>query len=72
MNIFLGICLIAVALCLRFIIRKRKFNRRNQFGLETFKSYEDSIATPMVDNVIGCAGAIILVLGIVLIVIGLK
>ena len=70
-SIFLGICLIALAIWMGFNRKKKRFNRTNQYGVQEFKSYEHAVGSDLTDKALGCLGGIMGMLAFFLILWGL-
>jgi hypothetical protein len=49
----LGISLLLIGLFIRLAIGRRRFNRRNAFGIQQFQSYDQNLVTRSGE---GCAG----------------
>ena len=61
-----GIVFIISSLYLSFGRGKRKFNRRNVAGRETFRSYEQSLFTRWLENSTSFLSILLMVLGIII------
>ncbi len=68
--IFLGIASIVLSIVVYFLVGRRKFYRRNQAGIETFKSYSSSIFARSLDLLLKILAVILFLGGIFLIAIG--
>ena len=60
----IGIICITISIYLRYWRGKRKFNRRNLAGLETFNSYKDSLLTIYLENFARFLSILLMVVGI--------
>ena len=65
-------CLIAVsiAVAIRFIIGRRRFNRRNLSGQQQFSSYSKGLVVGFIERLLMIASGIIVVVGLVLFLAG--
>ncbi len=61
-----GIVFILLAIYLKFWRGKRKFYRRNQFGLETFETYEKSLYVSYWENFIQFIYIVLAIAGLLL------
>jgi hypothetical protein len=61
-----GPCLVILGMVIRYAIGKRRFNRRNQVGMELFPSYGQAIVTRMAEALGRIIGALLVFVGIVL------
>lgn len=64
--ILVGVILLAAGALLAFWERKRRFDRRNEFGVERFSSYWAKLRAGTVDSVVGVAAVILLSAGVFL------
>ncbi len=53
----------ATGFALNFYINRRKFNRRNVAGLETFGSYEKALATTIAEKIGKFLGLALMIIG---------
>jgi hypothetical protein len=60
-----GPCLIGLGLALRYLIGKRRFNRRNQAGMELFPSYGAAVVTRLTESLGRIIGALLILVGVV-------
>jgi len=56
-----AIILLALGLSLRYIIGKRRFNRRGVAGLQQFKSYSVALITTIVESVVNIIAALLII-----------
>ncbi len=61
-----GIVLIVLSLYLRFWRGKRKFNRRNAAGVETFNTYRGSLFINWLENTASFLSILFMILGIII------
>jgi hypothetical protein len=61
-----GIVFILLSIYLSYWRGKRKFNRRNMAGLETFSTYEKSLTTRWLENSASFISILLMVLGIII------
>ena len=64
--IILAIVLLAVGILIRYIIGKRRFNRRGVGGLQHFKSYGMGLATIFIERVLNIVACLMIIAAIVL------
>ncbi|MCX2681007.1 molybdenum ABC transporter permease [Galbibacter sp. EGI 63066] len=67
-----GILLLAIGIVIRYIISRRKFNRRNPAGLEQFTSFERSIGVRIIELIFSLTGAIFILTGGILLLFSYK
>jgi prolipoprotein diacylglyceryltransferase len=61
-----GITLVLLSLYLSYWRGKRKFNRRNMAGLETFKSYDSSLLAHWLEDSARFLSTVFMILGIII------
>jgi hypothetical protein len=61
--IVLGIVALALGISIKIFVGRRKFYRRNQAGLEGFKSYRNALITPFVETVLTFIAALLIIAG---------
>jgi len=61
-----GIVFILLSIYLKFWRGRRKFNRRNPVGRETFSSYKKAVLVSSFEDLIKTLSTILMVLGIIL------
>ncbi|MEO7214544.1 MAG: hypothetical protein ABIX36_17190 [Mucilaginibacter sp.] len=64
--LLLAIILFVAGLLIRYIIGRRRFNRRGVGGLQHFKSYNTSLIIPVMERVLNIIGALMILAGIAL------
>ena len=64
--LILAIILFVAGLLIRYIIGRRRFNRRGVGGLQHFKSYNTSLIIPVIERVLNIIGALMILAGIAL------
>jgi hypothetical protein len=62
----IGIAFILLSIRLKFWRGKRKFNRRNAAGLETFSSYEKSLSVSYLENFIQFLYIFLMIVGVLI------
>lgn len=66
-----GILLIVIGSVLIYHVRRRRFNRRNPFGLETYQNFESATLNGCYNKFVGLLGSCCMFLGILLLLSGL-
>ena len=66
----LGILLLFFGLFLRYIISRRRFNRRSIAGIQGFKSYSYAIITLTIEKLANALALLCILLAIMLFIIG--
>lgn len=61
-----GPTFIVLGLVIRYAVGKRRFNRRNQFGMELFSSYGPGVVTRIAEALGRITWALLIFVGIVL------
>jgi hypothetical protein len=64
--LILAIFKLVVGLLIRYIIGRRRFNRRGIGGTQYFKSYATSLITPMIERILNIIAALMILAGIYL------
>ena len=64
----IGIIFLAVGFILKYWVNRRRFYRRNQFGVEEFKSFTRSRIISLIEGVTGAVGWLLIIVGIVVVV----
>ena len=62
--LIIAIILFVSGLLIRYIIGRRRFNRREIDGLQHFKSYNTSLVIPIMERVLNIIAAIMILAGI--------
>lgn len=65
----LAIILFLSGIILRYLIKKRKFQRTNYIGVEIFNSYEAAWSTRLLENLGFWLGTLMMIGGVVLLII---
>ena len=66
-----GIALLVLGLIIRYSVGRRRFNRRNPFGNQEYRSYNEALVTRSGE---GCArgiGTLLVLVGLLLVLVGL-
>jgi hypothetical protein len=66
----IGIILLFIGGLIRYKISKRRFNRRNPFGLQQYRSYDESLITRTGEGCVAAIGAVFILAGILLCLVG--
>jgi hypothetical protein len=66
-----GIILLFIGAIIRYVISKRRFNRRNAFGLQQYRSYDEGLVTRTGEGCAGALGILFILAGILLCLAGL-
>lgn len=66
--ITIGILLLISGLLIRYIVNKRRFNRRGEGGLQHFKSYERATVITFIEKIIMMLSMIMLLVGMVFLI----
>jgi len=61
-----AIILLTIGLSLRYIIGKRRFNRRGIAGLQHYKSYGVALITTIVESVVNIIAALLIIGALIL------
>ena len=64
--LIIAIILFVAGLLIRYMIGRRRFNRRGVGGLQYFKSYNTSLVIPVMERVLNIIGALMILAGIAL------
>lgn len=64
--VFIVLVLIALVLgiAIKLFIGRRRFYRRNQAGLQSFRNYLNALITPFVESVLAFIGILLIISGI--------
>jgi hypothetical protein len=65
-----GIIVVLVGFALRYWVNRRRFNRRNFAGLQTFNSYEQKVTVKLFERIVKLVGLGVIAFGIFLILAG--
>lgn len=60
-----GLILISIGLLIRYLIGRRKFNRRNVAGIEVFSSYLTAVAIQFLERLFNLFGFLLVAFGII-------
>lgn len=66
--ITIGVLLLVSGLVIRYIINRRRFNRRGEGGLQHFKSYERATVITFIEKIIMLLSMILLLVGVVFLI----
>lgn len=66
--ITIGISLLVSGLVIRYIINRRRFNRKGEGGLQHFKSYERATVITFIKKIIMLLSMIMLLVGVVFLI----
>lgn len=58
--------MLAVGISIRYIIGKRRFNRRGVAGLQYFKSYDSALITVFIERLVNIIAILMIIFAIVL------
>ncbi|MEO8949926.1 MAG: molybdenum ABC transporter permease [Mucilaginibacter sp.] len=61
-----AIILLVIGLTLRYIISKRRFNRRGIAGMQYFKSYSVALVTTIIERIVNFIAALMIIGAIIL------
>ena len=64
----MGVILFVIGFLGRHFLNSRSFNRRNQMGVEEFKSYTSAAATHFIEKVGYVISGVVMIFGVVLLV----
>lgn len=64
-----GMILLCAGLLIRYLIGRRRFNRKNFVGLQVFSSYLASRLIPILENIFNFLGLILICFGAVMMLI---
>ncbi|SDH50035.1 hypothetical protein [Mucilaginibacter gossypii] len=62
----LSIILLVIGVSIRYIIGRRRFNRRGVAGLPHFKSYEAALLTTYIERFLNIIGTLMIIAAIIL------
>lgn len=67
--IILAIVCLFLSIAIYIFVRRRKFYRRNQSGIETFRSFTSSVLTPLSERILKLVSFILFIAGLWLFVV---
>lgn len=67
-----GWLLLAAGIIIRYIIARRRFNRRGIGGLQHYRSFEGAVGTTILEWVFRWAGILMIIVGILYLLAGLN
>jgi hypothetical protein len=67
----IGTILLLIGGLIRYQIAKRRFNRRNPFGLQRYRTYDEGLFTRVGEGCAGAVGTLFALAGILLCLAGL-
>ena len=59
----MGAILLGTGFALKYMVARRRFNRRNQFGVQVFRSFGHSRLVGLVEGVAGAVGLLLMIAG---------
>jgi len=68
--IILGIVCLFLSIAIYIFVGRRKFYRRNQSGIETFRTYSSSVLTPLGERILKLVSFLLFIAGLLLFVVG--
>jgi len=66
-----GVILLVIGGLIRYRISKRRFNRRNPFGLQRYRTYQEGLVTRVGEGFAGAIGTLLVLAAILLSLAGL-
>lgn len=63
----IGILMLVIGLVIRYFMKRRRFNRRNQYGTQGFKSYEHRNITVFGESLMRMVARLLILAGLVFI-----
>ena len=66
-----GIIMLIIGCLIRYRVGKRRFNRRNPFGLQRYRTYDESLVTRGGEGCAGAIGTLFVLAGLLLVFAGL-
>ncbi len=67
--IILGIVCLFLSIALYIFVSRRKFYRRNQSGIETFRTYSSSVLNPLGERILKLVSFLLFIAGLMLFVV---
>jgi hypothetical protein len=67
----IGVILLIIGSLIRYLVGKSRFNRRNHFGLQRYRSYEEGVVTRAGQGCAGTIGTLFVLAGLLLLFAGL-
>jgi ABC-type uncharacterized transport system permease subunit len=67
--IILGIVCLFLSIAIYIFVGRRKFYRRNQSGIETFRTYSSSVLTPLGERILKLVSFLLFIAGLLLFVV---
>ena len=67
--IILGIICLFLSIAIYIFVGRRKFYRRNQSGIETFRSFTNSVLTPLGERILKLVSFLLFIAGLLLFVV---
>ena len=68
-NLIAGLIILILGIAGKLFVGRREFYRRNEAGVEEFKSYTSAVASTTIERIISFISGIAVVLGLIAIVI---
>jgi len=62
--IVIGIIALILGIAIKLFIGRRRFYRRNQSGLETFRNYKGALIISLLEKVITFIGGLLIIIGV--------
>lgn len=60
-----SILLLALGLFIRYLIGRRRFNRRSIAGMQAFSSYLKGLVITIIETLLNIAGAVLIIIGLI-------
>lgn len=67
--IILGIICLFLSIAIYIFVGRRKFYRRNQSGIETFRTYSSSVLNPLGERILKLVSFLLFIAGLLLFVV---
>lgn len=67
--IILGIVCLFLSIAIYIFVGRRKFYRRNQSGIETFRTYSSSVLNPLGERILKLVSFLLFIAGLLLFVV---
>ncbi len=67
--IILAIVCLFLSIAIYIFVGRRKFYRRNQSGIETFRTYSSSVLTPLGERILKLVSLLLFIAGLLLLVV---